>query len=417
MSKKITYLLGAGASANAIPVVAYMNKRILEIISYIEARGNSRVVKECLTTLGVEINDYDRLFKDITEELRWLQQESVDYYSIDTLAKRYYLTEDDRYMRLKKALILYFTFEQYLNVFAQNDANEYQFKKSQIDKRYGNFIAAIANKKYPISGSNHNGLDASSLGFELNRNVKILSWNYDVQFELSLKQFTGTIIQHLKPNFQIFPHRKVLYDTNRVAFDTGRFGMVKLNGDAVWHRLIDYKYNCSILDATQAKNEDELLAEFIKEYRHSDLRLDKGEHIRPHHYFNFAWEADPNFRGKYQQHSENLEMAQKIARETQVLVVIGYSFPIFNRLIDGKLFEQMEDLEKVYVQDPNPDKIKSTMLNAFERLQKQVVVNSIGNPIGDYLGDSPGVKLRDKVTFQLEANTGQFIVPFELNLD
>ena len=43
--------------------------------------------------------------------------------------------------------------------------------------------------------------------------------------------------------------------------------------------------------------------------------------------------------------------------DTNVLVVIGYSFPFFNREIDRQIIGGMEKLEKVYFQDMKPDRV------------------------------------------------------------
>jgi hypothetical protein len=43
---------------------------------------------------------------------------------------------------------------------------------------------------------------------------------------------------------------------------------------------------------------------------------------------------------------------QKCVENTDVLIVIGYSFPFFNRKIDKILLEGMPDLSAIYVQDP-----------------------------------------------------------------
>jgi hypothetical protein len=44
--------------------------------------------------------------------------------------------------------------------------------------------------------------------------------------------------------------------------------------------------------------------------------------------------------------------------DTQVLVIIGYSFPYYNREIDRKIIGSMTNLEKVYIQDLGPKTIK-----------------------------------------------------------
>jgi len=96
-----------------------------------------------------------------------------------------------------------------------------------------------------------------------------------------------------------------------------------------------------------------------------------------------------------------------VARETEILVVIGYSFPIFNREIDNRLFKAMDDkLVKVYIQDMYPQKIESTMKNAFEVFQKEPVLRT--GYVDQYIEPR-------KINFYLEDNLNQFVIPFELH--
>ena len=39
------------------------------------------------------------------------------------------------------------------------------------------------------------------------------------------------------------------------------------------------------------------------------------------------------------------------------LVVIGYTFPFFNRNIDRTLFDAMKNLKTIYIQDPNAENL------------------------------------------------------------
>jgi hypothetical protein len=64
---------------------------------------------------------------------------------------------------------------------------------------------------------------------------------------------------------------------------------------------------------------------------------------------NFAWEKD--------KHSQKaIEYAKNKVSEAHVIVVIGYSFPDFNRFIDKEIF-QNSNPNKVYVQDLDPESI------------------------------------------------------------
>ena len=49
----------------------------------------------------------------------------------------------------------------------------------------------------------------------------------------------------------------------------------------------------------------------------------------------------------------------------EIVVVIGYSFPFFNRQVDRLLFNNMDYLRKIYIQDPNSGRIKQSLLSVL----------------------------------------------------
>jgi hypothetical protein len=419
MGKRITYLLGAGASANTIPVVAFMHERMKELAVHFYRMLKRHVDTKDFTKTSEynwDLHHCMGILDRIYNELDWLITEAGDYYTIDTLAKKFYLMDDiNSLKRLKRSLITYFTLEQIL--FVPNN-----FSKQRTDKRYGSFLAAISKKRYPIAGGNPNGLAAENLGFALSNQIRILSWNYDMQFELAIKSLTQTTIQHIKKEFQILPNIESKSEVNKINLAIDRFAMVKLNGDAIWNKNMESGnlYGATIFDLISKRDsEDQLLINFLQAYVRSDIeKTMQNDSLTPARSFNFAWENDANFIDKYPGHEKNLETAELIASETEILVVIGYSFPIFNREIDTKIFNKMNKLKKVYIQDKDPDRIKSTMINAFQRLQEKELVNKITGArvlqgkrpdvVDDYIN-------KDIVEFKVENYTDQFVIPYELN--
>ena len=70
---------------------------------------------------------------------------------------------------------------------------------------------------------------------------------------------------------------------------------------------------------------------------------------------SFAWENE-NSSSKQTFHEKRMSIAKSIAQGTEILVVIGYSFPFFNREIDKEIFKAMkETVVKIYFQDPFND--------------------------------------------------------------
>ena len=66
---------------------------------------------------------------------------------------------------------------------------------------------------------------------------------------------------------------------------------------------------------------------------------------------SFAWEDDSE---KNKQYWLNLKGN---TQDAVSLVVIGYTFPFFNRNIDRTLFDAMKNLKTIYIQDPNAENL------------------------------------------------------------
>src|SRR5579862_7086539 len=119
----VTYLLGAGASADCIPVVDGMGKAILEMRDVFEYEFKHNGVK---TDENIKSKD------EILGQLGYLNHACNTHSSIDTYAKKIFLDNHEReYTRLKNALSVYFTLAQW---FAPDYKNTLH-----IDKRYDNF--------------------------------------------------------------------------------------------------------------------------------------------------------------------------------------------------------------------------------------------------------------------------------------
>lgn len=346
-------------------------------------------------------NDDKQCIEKIIDDLEWLLDQSGEFYTIDTLAKKFYLTNElNHLVRLKKALITYFTLEQIVYVPSDNNEN-YQFKKERIDKRYGSFISGISRRSYKVATRERKS--SASDQFFLNSDVRFLSWNYDMQFELTLKMFFPNVVNSIKRDFNILPNKETRDEVNFIPLKENKFAVVKLNGDAFWS-IIDYKNhdNCPTPYDGNLKDDD-TLKRYLEQYEKSDL----NDSIAPPHLcFNFAWEEDTNFRERYVGYAKNIESALAIARDTDILVIIGYSFPIFNRQIDRRLINEMTRLKKVYIQDSNPSKIESLVRGAFKRL---------GEKTYPYF---PADIHTWKYTVEVEhdSNLNQFTIPFELEL-
>ena len=145
MEPKFTYLIGAGASANVLPVVNQFAKRI---------KTFRREFHTELKNLKILMH-----WDPYLDELQALISESEKFGTIDTLAKYYYLKDKSKLFKLKKILSTYFVLEQSI------------LKKQ--DNRYLIFLTTIMN------------------GIKLPKKIKLLTWNYDFQFELAATNFVS----------------------------------------------------------------------------------------------------------------------------------------------------------------------------------------------------------------------------------
>ena len=57
-----------------------------------------------------------------------------------------------------------------------------------------------------------------------------------------------------------------------------------------------------------------------------------------------------------------MESLLKTTLDTEQVVLIGYSFPFFNRQTDREIMGNMANLKKIYVQNMNADEVESSLL-------------------------------------------------------
>ncbi|NHZ86755.1 MAG: hypothetical protein GWP19_12915 [Planctomycetia bacterium] len=170
------------------------------------------------------------------------------------------------------------------------------------------------------------------------KNITILSWNYDVQFEFAYSEYIDE--QNLS----------ILQDRLRVQYkyiqyeDNDNFGIYKLNGVSGLRKRTDYS-EFWFLDNIKYEIGRDSIEKIIGNLFHvtqSDMYNSA---------LSFAWENDGS------RTSIVSRIIDKI-KDSIALVVIGYSFPFFNRDIDRKILHGMENIKRIYLQDPNPQILK-----------------------------------------------------------
>lgn len=293
--KYITFLFGAGASCQRMPLNVDISNR----------------VDQCIELLKEAALDNQDKKDELISDLKWISEEASNHASIDTYAKKLYIKRDFKKLKiLRLALSVFFSLEQIGKI---------------PDKRYDSFFASI--------------LDDSPGSLPIN--IKILNWNYDFQFEISFIRFADVNLIEAQ-NYLGCVRKTSSYYTDH--FNNDRFQLFKLNGDCSITEGESSGTSVALVNDISTTISKQVLSEIIERwYNHKRLRNDFCANI------SFAWERSGN---------GFLEYVQKKIVKTDILVVIGYSFPFFNREIDMSLIQHMPNLSKVYLQSPQASDIK-----------------------------------------------------------
>ena len=293
--------MGAGASANALPLIMNMNERM-------------EIFKSHLSQKTGNINT------DVIKNISSLIETIGKHYTVDTYAKKVFLkNENDLF--LTNFLAAYFTYEQMskntteivydINGWSDdiNNNRESLIKKLNtiVDYRYDSFFATLLK-------NNKNGM------LELPSNINIISWNYDFQFELAYMNYMKTpSLGEAQKILNVFP----LPNNHQIVNDRSK--IVKLNGSAGFYRNSDepnstyeavFDYKKLLFSEENAKVIYNILSESRSFYENN---------------IKFSWIND-------NQTMKARDMARDILSDTDILVVVGYSFPYFNRDIDRYIF-------------------------------------------------------------------------------
>lgn len=352
---RIVYLLGAGASRGrrktdeplpflekgesniieGLPLVVEIPERINYVIKLIEEFDFSIEAKN--TILSARFGEVDNIRKKLIDDLYWLQKESARHATIDTFAKKLYLTnKHDEFYKVEMLLAIFFIIEQVIN---------------KPDGRYDSFLANILDRYMQIPTS-----------------IGILTWNYDSQIEMAYREYFDYSYNEQRHNLNEYDV-KGDYNSHYIPDNPQ---IIKINGTANFHNTIR-------ITSYDSLNE-ELLVELLKRYIH----FFEERHVESYTNLSFAWDS-PYLD------SNSWEKIMPVISNAEVLVVIGYTFPFFNRETDREIFSHMMHLRKIYIQDPKAK-------NLLRNIEPVMVANSsLRNP-----------------TIEPLTNVDQFFLPPEL---
>jgi len=315
--KKITYLLGAGASQKCLPVVK-------------DIPGCLSAFAKDMGKLENKIPEYFKLEQPVKKTAGQIQLEFIDsleklaedagkHSSIDTLAKKLSIRGHFKDLNiLKVCLSIFFIYTQY---------------EKTVDQRYDSFIASLINNP---------GIRSSGLPDDL----RILSWNYDFQFEKAYSYFRDfNSLQECQSALNVFPANISLNENNG-------FSLYKLNGTTGFYHSNNYQ---NVIETLNDNVDVSFLGKLLNMY--AQLTFDRSGYDSM---ISFAWENN-------QMSSNVLKYAMQGTADTKVLVVIGYSFPFFNREVDRQIIGNMKHLDKIYFQAP--DKTPYEYIESFKAIK------------------------------------------------
>jgi hypothetical protein len=312
MGKNYLYWLGAGASANALPLVASFENVLREFKD-----------KLAFITINKSVPGQKQVRDEFIFKIDWMLENLAVHASVDTFAKKLYFKRDTQNLKVLKAILsCFFVAEQ---------------STKRVDYRYDSFFASILK---------FDGLSS----VQIPDDIKFLLWNYDLQIE---KAYFGYVDDENKV-IKDLTFSKSLYHLN------GYCGTTKPG-------LIGKEFK----EAFQIKPEiSNLILELYSDYCQGAISD-----------INFAWEMNENY------FNNSINPVTESIRE---VIIIGYSFPFFNREVDKQIFQRLKDVEKIYVQSPQESMtgIKERILAISPNLPKII-------PIED---------------------TSQFYIPFDYNL-
>jgi len=319
----ITFLFGAGASKEALPITKEIPERLNEIIKRVESNelmlSNDDYFKNN--------NQYPkrRIQGFLIEDMKWLLEQSSRHASIDTFAKKLYLTrKNEELLRLKNAFSCYLILEQ---------------AKPKTDSRYDVFYASI--------------LKTTSFSFP--KNINVVSWNYDFQFEKAYSEYSNSDeLYHNQSSLN------VITEFYEFTPDIGGFCILKLNSTTnIWqqHNSSHVQY---IKDVPVGLDIN-LIDQVVESY--SFVKFNPQGYRST---LSFAWEGQ-SFNNR-----DLLSIAKKAIEKSNVLVIVGYSFPYFNREIDKDIINAMPNLKKVYYQSPDSIKLIDKLIALRDDLRNKI---------------------------------------------
>lgn len=322
---KIIYLLGAGASYGKRNENRDLQTPIIEGLPIVnEISGQLEFVHELIKETSFD-NHLQETFKkkystDIDEAKRillewftWLQNNCSQHATIDTFAKKLWLKGDmDDFAKVEFLLTSFFLILQL---------------KIPFDRRYDTFLANVLDTNLQIPDD-----------------IGILTWNYDSQFDLAYSQY-----------YENHSIGKISVKTLPIPFDNDKKSIIKINGTANF-------YGDNRVELSQYIRDKQPIQKIL--YKIIDVACSSRRISEGRTSMNFAW--------RMVFFNDIKEQIKPFVNDTEVIIIIGYTYPFFNREIDRWIFQEMPNLKKIYIQDPNAENIQTSLLSVIQGKEKLI---------------------------------------------
>ena len=146
------------------------------------------------------------------------------------------------------------------------------------------------------------------------------------------------------------------------GYEANKFAVYKMNGTASFATNRNDRSNNFLFEHFKDGNSYENISTLINYLQNSTY--DTTTRHKVSSTLTYACETENN-------HNNRQNFIGKVANDisnTEILVVIGYSFPLFNRMIDKRVFEN-SSINKIYIQDPNAESIIKMLKVVFKELK------------------------------------------------
>lgn len=310
---KVVYLLGAGASfgtrENGIGSPIQTGLPIVR-----EIEGELENMASLLASIPLNDKKLEDSKQQLIKDFLELKGHCVGS-TIDSYAKELWFQKDMiGFSRVELLLTIFFIFEQIVH---------------KPDSRYKSFLLKVAPKD--------NVYDA----LELPSEISILSWNYDNQIELAYRQLFNDNYSSIRERLGVYDVK----DYEQKHLSQKYCKIIKLNGTANFTQEEDW------LSSSDNNTLDEIVLKKVLE------KYDECKQIPPCYgvlRLNFAW---------HDRWSKDMltNKIPQLVHDAQTLIVIGYTFPDYNREIDRTILDSMPNLRKIIIQDPLADDVKQSI--------------------------------------------------------